>query len=123
MSYTLIERHTKYLIRSKIRITLQRKISKQRHLTNIDYTMISEFPAGLQPEDTKGATLSGVEISKSGIGYMVSLQRELVETRQQLSDSTDSFIGHINTIRQGERYYSRCQASPQAGFRYLVATS
>ena len=47
--------------------------SNERSLTNIDYTMISKFPAGLQPEDAKGATLSGVEISKGGVGYMVSL--------------------------------------------------
>lgn len=33
--------------------------------------MISEFPAGLKPEDTKGATF--MEISKGGVSYVVSL--------------------------------------------------
>lgn len=57
-------------------------LKKERFLTNIDYTMVGEFPAGLQPEDAKGAALGYVKISKGGVGYMISLQRELVETRQ-----------------------------------------
>lgn len=70
--------------------------------------MIGDFPTGLQPEDTERATLRGVEVSKGGVGYVVSLQRELVETRQQLSDGTDSFVGDIDAVRQWEGYYFRC---------------
>lgn len=51
-------------------------------LTNIYYTMIRELPAGLESQDAKRATLFGTEVTKRGIGDVISLQGEFVEARQ-----------------------------------------
>ena len=90
-------------------------------LTNIYYAVICELPAGLQFQDAKCAALLCTEVTKCSVSNMISLQRKLIEARQQLSHSADSLVGDIDAIRQRQRHYSGSKACPQASLCYLIA--
>ena len=69
--------------------------------------MVGELPAGLEPQDSQGAALFGFEVLEGGVGDVVSLQRELVEAREQFDDGADGFVCHVDAVGQRERYYFR----------------
>lgn len=55
------------------------KIIEDKILTNIYYTVICEFPTGLQFQDAERAALLCTEVTKRSISNMISLQRKFVE--------------------------------------------
>lgn len=69
-------------------------------LTNIYYTVIRELPTGLEFQDVECAALLRAKVTESSIRDVISLQRELVEARQQLGDGADGLVSDVDAIRQ-----------------------
>ena len=90
--------------------------------TDINDTVVGEFPAGLESEDAEWVTLFRREVAQGSVRHVIRLQWELVERRQELGHCAHSLVGHVDTVRQGEGHNSRRQTCPQSRLRDLVAS-
>lgn len=98
--WTAIKKTTFIYNNNFLQISSKSIREKKRRLTDIDYAMISKFPAGLKPEDAEGTALFGAKVPERSIRDVISLQREFVEAWQQLSYGTYGFVCDVDAIRQ-----------------------
>ena len=90
--------------------------------TDINDSVVGEFPAGLESEDAEWVTLFRGEVAQGSVRHVVRLQWELVERRQKLGNCANRLVGHVDTVRQGQGHNSRRQTCPQTRLRDLVAS-
>ena len=62
--------------------------------------MVSDLPAGLEPQHVQGPRLFGREVGEGGVSHVISLQVELVQVGQQLGDGADALVSHVDAVLQ-----------------------
>ena len=82
--------------------------------------MVSDLPAGLQPQHIQGPRLLGRKVGEGGVSHVISLQVELVQVGQQLGDGADALVSHVDAVRQGEADQPGVEAGPEALLGDLV---
>ena len=89
--------------------------------TDIDEAVVSNLPAGLEPQHVHGSRLLGGEVGESGVGDVVGLEVELVEGGEELGDGTDALVRHVDTVGESETDEAGVEAGPEPLLGDLVA--